>query len=267
MKRKISITVDDKLLKGVDHLVDNLIIRNRSQAIEHLLAKGLNENRIAVILSGGREKDLRISSSEYRITAMLNKRTLVEEAIYKLKEDNFRTIFIVACKKILADVFSLVGDGSSFGVKINYVEDNNPKGSAASLSLLKGKINSDFLVVYGDILFKQINIEELWNDYIGKKPVSTLMLTSSPTPSKKGIVKVEGSKILDFMQKPKKSDIYIGFSSIFAANPEIFEIYGNSLERNVFPSLAVSGLLNGHISSEKEVHIHNKKDVFRVVKK
>ena len=87
------------------------------------------------------------------------------------------------------------------------------------------------------------------------------MLTTSSKPSEKGTVKVEGNKVLTFTQKPKKSDIYLVFSPIFVTEPQIFEYSGASLEFNVFPELAEKGLLNGHLSSEKEVHIHNKKDI------
>ena len=72
---------------------------------------------------------------------------------------------------------------------------------------------------------------------------------------------MEGNKILNFTQKPKKSDIYLVFSPIIAASPEIFEFRGNSLEEEVFPVLAMQGLLRGHLSSEKEKHIHNKGDL------
>lgn len=261
MKSKISITISDKLLKEIDSIIDNIYIRNRSQAIEHLINSALGENRVAVILSGGEEKSLKISDKEYRITAKINNSTLLEEAIKKLRNNNFKTIYIIAGHTILTDIFSLVGDGSSYGVKISYVEEKEAKGSANSLRLLKGKINSNFLVVYGDIYFKKINIEELWNDHIRQSAVTTLMLTSSSQPTKKGIVKIEGNKILNFVQKPKESDIYIGFSSIFVSGPEIFEYEGDSLEKDVFPLLAEKGLLNGHLSSEKEIHIHSKNDV------
>ena len=74
-------------------------------------------------------------------------------------------------------------------------------------------------------------------------------------------MRVEGNKVLTFTQKPKKSDIYLVFSPIFVADPQIFEYSGASLEFSVFPQLAEKGLLNGHLSSEKEIHIHSNKDL------
>jgi len=51
------------------------------------------------------------------------------------------------------------------------------------------------------------------------------------------------------------------FSPIFVAEPQLFEYSGSSLEFNVFPELAEKGLLNGHLSSEKEMHVHSNKNL------
>ncbi len=261
MKKKISITISEKTLKDIDRTVDNIFIQNRSQAIEYLANAALGENKTAVILAGGKADQLKISETEYRPTARINSSTVCELAVKKLRENNFKSIFIVAEHKVLTSIFEILKDGSEYGVKINYIEDKENKGTATSLKLLKGKINSNFLVVYGDLIFSKINIEEIWKQHIMTKSIATLMLTTSPTPSKKGIVKIEGNKILAFEQKPKKTDIYLGFSSIFIADPQLLNYDGTSLEYEVFPKLAERGLLSGHLSSEKEVHIHTKADV------
>ena len=88
-----------------------------------------------------------------------------------------------------------------------------------------------------------------------------MLLTASPDPGKKGIVKVEGSKILDFIQKPDKNDIYLGFSSVFVARPEILEYTNNSLENELFPELAKKGLLNGYLSTSGVIKIKSKNDL------
>ena len=260
-KAKISITINEKTLQDIDSIVDNIYIRNRSQAIEHLVKNALGENKTAVILLGGDENRLKISPNEYRPIAKIRNSSVIELAIKKLRENNFKTIFIVARHNLLTRLFELLKDGSDYGVKIGYTEERTSHGTADSLRLLKGRIGTNFLVVYGDILFSKINIEELWNDHIKQNSVATIMLTTSSKPSEKGTVRVEGNKVLSFTQKPRKSDIYLVFSPIFAAEPQIFDYSGSSLEFNVFPELAEKGLLNGHLSSEKEVHIHSRKDL------
>jgi len=258
-KTKISITINEKTLQDIDSIIDNIYIRNRSQAIEHLAKNALGENKAAVILLGGDEGHLRISKDEYSPTARIKNSSVIELALKKLRENNFKTIFVVARHGLLTKLFEILKDGTDYGVKIIYVEEKLSNGTADSLRLLKGRINTNFLVVYGDVIFNRISIEELWNDHIKQNSIATIMLTTSSKPSEKGTVKVEGNKVLVFEQKPKKSDIYLVFSPIFVTEPQIFEYRGESLESDVFPELAKKGLLNGHLSSEKEMHIHSKK--------
>lgn len=260
-KAKISITINEKTLKDIDSIVDNIYIRNRSQAIEHLIKNALGENKAAAILLGGNEERLKISNDEYRPTAKIKNNSVISLCIKKLRENNFKTIFVIARHNLLTKLFDILKDGTDYGVKISYIEEKSSNGTADSLRLLKGRIKSNFLVVYGDIVFNKINIDEFWNDHIKQNAVATIMLTTSSKPSEKGTVKVEGNKVLAFTQKSKKSDIYLVFSLIFVAEPQIFEYAGSSLESDVFPSLSEKGLLNGHLSSEKEVHIHSRKDL------
>src|SRR3989338_8253518 len=205
-KKKISITINEKTLQDIDSIIDNIYIRNRSQAIEHLAKNALGENKNAVILLGGNEEHLRVSRDEYRPIARIKNSSVIGLALKKLRENNFKTIFIVARHALLTKIFEMIKDGTGYGVRINYVEEKSSNGTADSLRLLKGKINTNFLAVYGDVIFSKINIEELWNDHIKQNAAATIMLTTSSKPSEKGTVRVEGNRVLTFTQKPRKSD-------------------------------------------------------------
>src|SRR3989344_8149380 len=104
-KKKISITINDKILSDIDSIIDNIYIRNRSQAIEHLVKNSLGENKNAVILLGGDENHLKISQNEYRPIAKIKNSSLIEVALRKLRENNFKTIFVVARHNLLTRLF------------------------------------------------------------------------------------------------------------------------------------------------------------------
>jgi NDP-sugar pyrophosphorylase family protein len=260
MRNKISITISENLLHDIDSIIDNIYIRNRSQAIEYLCRNSLGESKTAVILAGGKEEHLKLGK-DYRMTAKIDDSSVIEKAIIKLRKNGFKNIFIISRKKALTKIFEILRDGSQYGINLEYIEEKESKGTFDSLKLLKGKLKTSFLVVYGDIIFDKIKIEELWNDHIKNNSTATIMLTTSSKPSEKGTVTVEGSKVLRFTQKPKTSDIYLVFSPIFAADLEILEHKGHSLETDVFPLLAEKNLLDGHLSSEKEKHVHSKDDL------
>lgn len=272
MKERLTITMDEKILKNVDSVIDRLYIRNRSQAIEFLIGKSFGENKIAVILATGPAKDQKISKNEYRPTAKIKDTSVIELAIKNLRENGFKTIYILGEQPVLSSIFNLIGDGGRYGVKIEFIEDENPRGTAGSLRLLKGVIKNTFFVVFGDIIFDKMDIKKIWAHHFKQPAIATLMVRSSPLtlggstiPIKKSPLKIEGNTVIKVYQKINKpikelKDSAIIFSSIFVAEPELLEYTGDSLENDVFPKLADKGFLYSYLSSEEEIHIHTKED-------
>ncbi len=257
MKKKISITINDNLLKNIGSLIDNINIRNRSHAIEHILRRFLAEEKTAVILAGGDEEKLKLSNGEYRLTTRVYNDTVLGLALRTLRRNNFRNIYLIARQNILTRVFSMFGDGRSYSVKLNYITESGSTGSFESLRHISNKIGTNFLVVYDDIIFDKVDIMDIWDSHLNSPFVATLMLSTSAMPSEKGNAVVQGNRIVKFIQKPNKSDNYIVFSPIFVTGPELFEYSGRSLEYHIFPELAKRGLLGGYVSSVKEKHVHS----------
>jgi len=262
MKKKVSITINEKTLKEVNSIIDGISIRNRSQAIEFLVKKALGDSKIAVVLAGGKEENLKING-QYKPTTELGDSTLIEMSIKKLRENGFKEIFIVGRRPVLTEIFKIIGNGNSYGVEVEYVEEKKSRGSADTLGLLKGKIEKNFLVVYCDVIFNQINLKMLWKNHLKQPGLVTLLTSSSPRmpESTVGSVKLEGEKIVEFEEKPKEAQSYVFFSGIFVAEPGIFTYNEPSLERDVFPSLAKKKLLYGHMTSKKYLHIEKRDDI------
>jgi len=269
MKKRLTITLDEKILKNVDSVIDLLYIRNRSQAIEFLVGKSLGENKVAVILASGPSEQLKVSKNEYRPTARIKESSVIEMAIKNLRENGFKRIYVLGEQPVLTSIFNLIGDGGRYGVKIEFVENENSSGTAASLRSLKGVIKSTFLVVAGDTIFNKEGITKLWTHHFKHPAIATIMVTSSNlilggsnVPIRKSPLKVEGNTITKVFPRLTKGlkDSAIIFASIFVAEPEIMEYSGNWLEDDVFPKLADKGFLYSYLSSEEEFHIHSKED-------
>jgi len=272
VKKKITITLADKILKNVDSIVDRLYIRNRSQAVEYLIEKTLGEDKTAVILATGPEKDLRVGKDEYRITASFGNTSVIESSLCNLRENGFKKIFIVGEQEVLTSVFKKVGDGKKYGVHISFVEDQNPPGTGESLRLLKGELKNTFLLVHGDILFNKIDISKIWKHHFKHRGIATLMITNSSLikggaviPINKNTVDMDGDMIIKSYIRPKKAlkyqkDSNFAFASIFVAEPEIFSYTGDWVENDIFPVLAEKQLLYGYLSSGGGYHIHSIED-------
>lgn len=274
MKQKISITVNDKILRDVDSIVDNIFVRNRSQAFEYLIEKALKESKIAVILAGEGKNPVNKIKSRYALK--VGYLTIIERAIKKLSDSGFRDIYIVAPHKTLTNIFKIIGDGSDYKAKIKFVDEEVQEGSASALKLLRGKIKTTFLVVHCDLIFDYVNLLELWQQHLQEKMLATILVSSrsigSITSKDRGMfghVHLEGHKVLSFTEKPtpRKLKSSIFFGGIFVAEPEIFGYGGKSLEFDVFPELVKRGFLGGQMGGSEHLHIHTHKDLINVRKK
>lgn len=260
MKEKISVTIESNVLRAVESLVDGIRVKSRSDAIESLLKKSVGERRVAVILCGGDEKRQMLSDGTFRFVARFGDRTVIEDTVRQLKDFGFSNIFIVGRNRVLMQIFSVLKNGDSLGVFIDYVEEAESKGTAHTLRLVAEKLDGDFLVVYGDLVFR-FDLNRLYREHLMNGGVVTLALSSAAHPAEKGTVQLDGNRVLEFSQKVKASSSFIAFTPIFVANTDIFSVEGNQLEDDIFPKLVERGKLYGLVLSGKEVHIHLKSDL------
>lgn len=261
MKDKVSITLNEKILKDVDSIIDNMYIRNRSQAIEFLVSKALGENKVAVIVAGGEDKRIKINGT-YKPVLKIKGKTIIELAIKKLRENDFKTVYIIAGRSVLTEIIKIIGDGSQYGVKINFIEDKETRGDANSLKFLRGKIKTTFLVVNSDIVFNNVDLKKLWNVHLKQKGIATILVCSSPYNMRNvGIVKMEGNKIIEFNEKPSRAESNLFSAGIYVMEPEIIEYNGFGLGKDIFPTIAKKDLLYGYITGEKFLRVREKADV------
>lgn len=105
----------------------------------------------AVIMAGGKGTRLAsISSDIPKPMFPVLGRTILEYQIDSLIKSEIRDITLVVghLKGQIEDYFK---DGKVFGVNINYIEENEPLGTAGALYYLKEE-NDDFVLVFGDLI-------------------------------------------------------------------------------------------------------------------
>ena len=107
----------------------------------------------AVIMAGG--KGTRISSIASDIPKPMIKigdKPVLEHEIICLRDQGFKDLIITVSHlgSIIMDYF---GDGSKFGVHIEYYFEEVPLGNAGALFKIKDKLTEDFLLLNADALF------------------------------------------------------------------------------------------------------------------
>lgn len=110
----------------------------------------------AVILAGGLGTRLRpLTFSIPKPLLPVGERPILEIILGRLKEHGFREfVFSVGYRAELIETY--FGDGSRFDVKIHYLKEEEPTGTAGALSLFQRKFqvapDETFLLMNGDIL-------------------------------------------------------------------------------------------------------------------
>ncbi len=251
MKERITITIDENMLKLLDDQVDGIAIKNRSHAIELNLAKSLQKKAIAqaVIFAGGKYN---ITQDRHEIPTVMVKikgKPILEHNILMLKKQGVTDIILALShqKEMIKEYF---GNGDKLGVKINYVEDENPQGTAGALRSAASHITGTFIACNGDEM-KTIDIRDMFAFHRKQGTLATLAVTTRSNPKDYGVVVLNGNNVYSFIEKPTGSiptnlinaGLYILEPEVISMTPQGF----GRLEQDVFPKLAKKEELSGYV--------------------
>ena len=251
MKERITITLDKELIEQIDKRVDGDAIKNRSQHIELVLANalGLKLPEKAVILVGGKGTRLHpLTLNTPKCMLDVNGKSVCEHLFDMFKKYGIRDM-IMCVGHLRHKVKEYYGDGSRFGVKIVYVDEEEPLGTAGPLRLAKQHLHDSFIVTNGDEL-KNINIPRMFRLHKRKDALATIALTTVPDPSHYGVARLSGSRIIEFLEKPKLGTepsnlINSGFYIMEPAVIDLIPAGYSMLEKDIFPKLALQHRLRG----------------------
>lgn len=117
-----------------------------------------------------------------------------------------RSLIIVGNKK--GAMMDYVGDGSLFGVRVSYIQQEIPKGPGHAILCAKPEIDDlkedDFVVFFGDsIILPERNVSQLIEKHMARKPICSILLIPVDDPEPFGAALLDGDRIIDIFEKPK----------------------------------------------------------------
>lgn len=196
-----------------------------------------------IIMAGG--KGTRISSVASDIPKPMIKiedKPVLEHEIECLREQGFTDIIITVSHlgHIIMDYF---GDGSKFGVHIEYFDEGStPLGNAGALFKLKNQLTNDFLLLNADAVF-DIDFNRFVNYHNAKGGLVTLFTHPNNHPYDSGLILTDNNKTVTSWltkedERPKwyKNRVNAGIHII---NPIVLDMTG------IEPNL-VGSFINGH---------------------
>ncbi|HII94597.1 MAG TPA: NTP transferase domain-containing protein [Candidatus Methanofastidiosum sp.] len=111
---------------------------------------------------------------------------------------------------------------SNFGVDITFIEQKERLGTGHALMIASQYVNSDFLCVYGDILFKEDFIVSMISKFKSSDSISIMALIESATPEFFGSVLVKNDEVVGIFEKSDNPPSNLINTGIYCFKKEAF---------------------------------------------
>ena len=141
----------------------------------------------------------------------------------------------------------MFGDGADVGIKIRYVVEPAPLGTAGAVKYAGDKLTESVVVFNGDVL-TQLDLGSVIRMHRERQARATIVLTPVDDPTAYGLVETDAeSNIRRFLEKPGADEITTNNinAGIYVLEPETFDRIPSdvawSIERSYFPSLVERG--------------------------
>jgi mannose-1-phosphate guanylyltransferase len=202
----------------------------------------------AVILVGGEGTRLRpLTSTVPKPVVPLVDRPFISYMLEWLCAHGIDDV-IMSCGFLATSVRNVLGDGSSYGIRLRFVEEPDPRGTAGALKFAESMLDERFLMLNGDVL-TDIDLTEQIAQHERTGAKATLALVPVDDPSAYGLVHLEDDRaVRDFVEKPSSDRIDTNLISAgaYVLERETLELVppgrNVSIEREVWPRLIGAGL-------------------------
>lgn len=155
----------------------------------------------AIIMAGGKGTRLK----PYTLTVpkpllKINEKPIIEYNIDRLIQFGIKKIYISVnyLKEQIKDYF---GDGSSKGISIEYIEENEITGTLGSATYVDSFQTNEILVMNSDLL-TNINYEDLYSTFLKEKSEMVVATVPYEVSIPYGVVETEGNRVASLKEKP-----------------------------------------------------------------
>jgi NDP-sugar pyrophosphorylase family protein len=145
---------------------------------------------------------------------------MLEHIIERAKREGF-SHFVIAIHYLGNMIEDYFGNGERLGVKIDYLREQYPLGTAGALGLLVPYPDSPFVVTNGDVI-TDIRYGELLDFHIRHEAAATMAVRVHEWQHPFGVVQTQGVEIVGFEEKPvARSHINAG---VYVLEPDALSV-------------------------------------------
>jgi glucose-1-phosphate thymidylyltransferase len=178
-----------------------------------------------LILSGGKGTRLRplTHTSAKQLVPVANKPVLFY-GLEAMAEAGIEEVGIIVAPETGGEIRAAAGDGSAFGLRIEYIEQDAPSGLAHAVLTAEPFLGSSSFVMYlGDNLLRD-GIVELVKNFRSERPDALILLTPVPDPESYGVAELnEDGGVSRLVEKPKDPKTNLALVGVYMFTPAIFD--------------------------------------------
>jgi mannose-1-phosphate guanylyltransferase len=202
----------------------------------------------ALILVGGEGTRLRpLTSTVPKPVVPLVDRPFIAYMLEWLTRHDVDDV-IMSCGFLATSVRNVLGDGSAYGVRLRFVEEPEPRGTAGALKYAEDFLAERFLMLNGDVL-SDMDLSAQIAQHEATGATATLALVGVADPSAYGLVRIdERHAVKGFLEKPSADQIDTNLISAgaYVLERSILDLIepdrNVSIEREIWPQLVGNGL-------------------------
>jgi glucose-1-phosphate thymidylyltransferase len=214
------------------------------------------EDLKGLILSGGAGTRLRpiTHTSAKQLVPVANKPVLFY-GIEALVEAGIREIAVIIAPETGEEIRRAAGDGSEFGARITYIQQEAPLGLAHALLTAEEFLGqSPFVMYLGDNLLRN-GITDLVEVFRSSEPDALILLTRVDDPSSYGVAELNGDRVVRLVEKPKDPPSDLALVGVYMFTHSIFEA-AHSIEPSGRGELEITDAIDTLIERDRRVEPH-----------
>ena len=175
--------------------------------------------------------------------------------IEALVEAGIIEIGVIIAPETGEEIRQAAGDGSEFGARITYIEQQAPLGLAHALLTAEDFLGQNPFVMYlGDNLLRD-GITDLVEVFRRSEPDALILLTRVDDPSSYGVAELNGERVVRLVEKPKDPPSDMALVGVYMFTPAIFEA-AHSIEPSGRGELEITDAIDSLIESDRRVDSH-----------
>lgn len=166
-----------------------------------ILSKTERKNNIFFIMAGGEGIRLRPHTEKCpKPLIEVGGKPMLQHIIERAKKEGFYN-FYIAINYLGNMIEDFLKDGAHLGVKIKYIKESSPLGTAGALSLLDLMPSEPILITNGDVI-TSVNYADILNFHVTHQASATMAVRRHEFQNPFGVVKTNGVEIIDIQEKP-----------------------------------------------------------------